>query len=207
MCSSRITTRLTRPLRSFRETDSSLGNLTTLLQQAEQIASADVGSNVTQTQRTSDISVVQSLYNQSLAIGNQQFNGQYLFGGATGKTQPFVENNGVVEYAGSAQTLQNNDQQRNLAVASNQRCAGVRLPLLRREWNREHHAIAVGNHKTFRPRRRQQRRHPTRDHHARQWDRDQNQSISPRLPASAMWSISSTRRRWVESPLPSPGRV
>ena len=33
------------------QTDSSLGNLTTLLQQAEQIASADVGSDVTQTQR------------------------------------------------------------------------------------------------------------------------------------------------------------
>jgi flagellin-like hook-associated protein FlgL len=89
-------------------TDSSLGNLTTLLQQAEQIASADVGSNVSQTQRTADVSVVQSLYNQTLAIGNQQFNGQYLFGGATGNTQPFVDNNGVIEFAGSAQTLQNN---------------------------------------------------------------------------------------------------
>ena len=88
------------------QTDSSLGNLTTLLQQAEQIASADVGSDVNQTQRTSDASVVQSLYSQALSIGNQQYNGQYLFGGASGNTQPFVESNGVVEFVGSAQTLQ-----------------------------------------------------------------------------------------------------
>jgi flagellin-like hook-associated protein FlgL len=88
------------------QTDSSLGNLTTLLQQAEQIASADVGSDVTQNQRTSDASVVQSLYSQALSIGNQQYNGQYLFGGASANSQPFVESNGVVEFVGSSQTLQ-----------------------------------------------------------------------------------------------------
>jgi flagellar hook-associated protein 3 FlgL len=89
------------------QTDTSLGNLTTLLQQAEQIASADVGSDVSATQRQSDITVVQSLYNQAQAIANQQFNGQYLFGGATGTTQPFVSTNGVMQYVGSTQTLQN----------------------------------------------------------------------------------------------------
>jgi flagellar hook-associated protein 3 FlgL len=89
------------------QTDSSLGNLTTLLQQAQQIASADVGSDVTQTQRQSDIAVVQSLYNQSLSIANQQLNGQYLFGGATGNSQPYVESNGVVQFTGTADTLQN----------------------------------------------------------------------------------------------------
>lgn len=88
------------------QTDSSLGNLTTLLQQAEQIASADVGSDVSSTQRTSDVAVVQSIYNQALAIANQQYNGQYLFGGASANTQPFVESNGVVEFVGSADTLQ-----------------------------------------------------------------------------------------------------
>jgi len=90
------------------QTDSSLGDLTTLLQQAEQIASADVGSDVTQTQRQSDITVVQSLYSQAMSIGNQQFNGQYLFGGATGTTQPFVSGaSGTVQFVGTSQTLQN----------------------------------------------------------------------------------------------------
>jgi flagellin-like hook-associated protein FlgL len=90
------------------QTDTSLGNLTTLLQQAQQIASADVGSDVTQTQRQSDIAVVQSIYNQSLSIANQQLNGQYLFGGATGNSQPYIESNGVVQFTGTTDTLQNN---------------------------------------------------------------------------------------------------
>jgi flagellar hook-associated protein 3 len=89
------------------QTDSSLGDLTTLLQQAEQIASQDVGTDVTPSERQADSTVVQTIYTQALAIANQQYNGQYLFGGATGKTQPFVENNGVVEFAGQQQTLQN----------------------------------------------------------------------------------------------------
>jgi flagellin-like hook-associated protein FlgL len=89
------------------QTDSSLGNLTNLLQQAEQIASQDVGSDVTATQRQSDATIIQTIYTQALAIANQQYNGQYLFGGATGNTQPFDETKGVVEFAGQQQTLQN----------------------------------------------------------------------------------------------------
>lgn len=89
------------------EADSSLGNLTTLLQQAEQIASADVGSDVSASQRQSDVSVVQAIYNQTMAIGNQQFNGQYLFGGATGNTQPFISVGGNIQYVGSQETLSN----------------------------------------------------------------------------------------------------
>jgi flagellar hook-associated protein 3 len=89
------------------QTDSSIGNLTTLLQQAEQIASQDVGTDVTQNQRQADSTVIQTIYTQALSIANQQYNGQYLFGGATGNSQPFVEANGVVEFAGQQQTLQN----------------------------------------------------------------------------------------------------
>ncbi len=89
------------------QVDSTLGNLTNLLQQAEQIASADVNSNVTASQRQSDASIVQSLYNQALSMGNQSFEGQFLFGGAAGSTQPFVEANGHVQFVGSSQTLQN----------------------------------------------------------------------------------------------------
>ena len=89
------------------QVDSNLGSLNTLLTQAEQIASSDVGTNITQSQRTADASVVQSIYNQALAMANQQFNGQYLFGGATGNTQPFSEVNGSVQFNGSPDTLTN----------------------------------------------------------------------------------------------------
>src|ERR1700722_12697932 len=102
------------------QTDSSLGNLTTLLQQAEQIASADVGSDVSESQRQSDATVVESIYNQAMTIANSQYNGQYLFGGATGNTQPFVSSNGVVEYAGSSQVLQNGiDEGISVAIQTN----------------------------------------------------------------------------------------
>jgi flagellin-like hook-associated protein FlgL len=89
------------------QVDSDLGGLTTLLQQAQQVASADVGSDVSQTQRSSDATVIQSIYNQALAMANQQSNGQYLFGGAVGNSQPFNEVNGNVVYSGSSHTLQN----------------------------------------------------------------------------------------------------
>jgi flagellar hook-associated protein 3 FlgL len=89
------------------QSDSSLGTLTNLLQQAQQIASADVGSTTTPSQRQADVAVVQSIYNQALSIANQTYNGQYLFGNATGGSNPFVESNGTVQYTGPAQTLTN----------------------------------------------------------------------------------------------------
>jgi flagellar hook-associated protein 3 FlgL len=89
------------------QSDSSLGTLTNLLQQAQEIASADVGSTTTPAQRQADVTVVQSIYNQALSIANQTYNGQYLFGNATGGASPFVEVNGTVQYTGPAQTLTN----------------------------------------------------------------------------------------------------
>lgn len=55
-----------------------------------------------------------------MTIANSQYNGQYLFGGATGNTQPFVSSNGVVEYAGSSQILQNGiDEGISVAIQTN----------------------------------------------------------------------------------------
>src|SRR3954470_236453 len=53
------------------EIDSTLGDMTGLLQQAQQIASANLGSDVTSDQRQSAAEVVKSLYNQLLSIGNR----------------------------------------------------------------------------------------------------------------------------------------
>src|SRR5438477_3706742 len=49
------------------EVDSTLGDLSDLLRQAQTIASANVGSDVTADQRASASAVVQSLYNQMLS--------------------------------------------------------------------------------------------------------------------------------------------
>jgi flagellar hook-associated protein 3 FlgL len=89
------------------EAGSTLGNLTSLLQQAEGIASANVGSDVSASQRSSAAAVVQSLFNQALSIGNTQYNGMYLFGGADAQTAPFVSTSAGVRFVGSSQTLQN----------------------------------------------------------------------------------------------------
>jgi flagellin-like hook-associated protein FlgL len=89
------------------EVDSTMGDLTNLLKQAQTIASANVGSDVTADQRASAAAVVQSIYNQVLAIGNKQFEGVYLFGGDRSTTAPFVEENGGVKFIGSATVLQN----------------------------------------------------------------------------------------------------
>ena len=53
------------------EVDSSLGDLTDLLEQAQQIASANVGSDVTADQRQAAAAVVAGVYNQALSVGEQ----------------------------------------------------------------------------------------------------------------------------------------
>src|SRR3954469_5674530 len=55
------------------EVDSSLGDLTDLLQQAQQIASANVGSDVTADERASAAAVIKSIQDQTLSLGNKQF--------------------------------------------------------------------------------------------------------------------------------------
>jgi len=89
------------------EADSTLGDLTNLLQQAQEIASANVGSDVTSDQRASAAAIVQSIYDQVLSIGNKTFNNMYLFAGDAGASAPFVATNGGVLFQGSPTTLTN----------------------------------------------------------------------------------------------------
>jgi flagellar hook-associated protein 3 FlgL len=89
------------------QTDSTLGSLTTLLQQAQTIASQNVGSAVTAQQRQSAATVVQSIYNQAISMGNTQFDNMYIFGGQDAQAAPFVAANGGVQFVGSTSTLQN----------------------------------------------------------------------------------------------------
>ncbi len=89
------------------EVDSTMTDMNGLLQQAQTIASANAGSDVTADQRAAASTVVQSLYNQLLSIGNKQFNGTYLFGGDKSTTAPFVEEGGGVQFVGSSTTLNN----------------------------------------------------------------------------------------------------
>jgi flagellar hook-associated protein 3 FlgL len=103
------------------EADSTLGDLSDLLQQAQNIASQNVGTDSTADQRAAAAQVVQTLITQALSIGNTQFEGAYLFGGDRSTTAPFVtDSSGNVKFVGSANVLQNSvDEQTSLPIGVN----------------------------------------------------------------------------------------
>lgn len=103
------------------EVDSTLGDLSGLLQEAQNIASANVGSDVTADARKSAAAVIQSIYQQAVSLGNKQFNGVYLFGGDKATDPPFeVGENGGVKFVGSATTLLNRvDENASLSFMAN----------------------------------------------------------------------------------------
>ncbi|HEY7116614.1 MAG TPA: flagellar hook-associated protein FlgL [Tepidisphaeraceae bacterium] len=89
------------------EVDSSLSDLTDLLQQAQQIASANVGSDVTAQERQGAAAVVKSLQSQVLSVANKQFEGVFLFAGDRSTDAPFVDAVGGVKFVGDSNVLDN----------------------------------------------------------------------------------------------------
>ncbi len=89
------------------EADTTIGDLTSLLLEAKQIASANVGSDVTPDQRTAAAAIVGNLYNQALTLANRQFEGSYLFGGDRATEPPFTSVAGGVRYNGTGDVLLN----------------------------------------------------------------------------------------------------
>src|SRR3954465_12684143 len=88
------------------EVDTTLGDMTDLLRQAQTLASANVGSDVSADQRAAAAAIVSSLYNQMLSLANKQSQGVYLFGGDSG-TAPFISDPSGVRFVGSTDVLQN----------------------------------------------------------------------------------------------------
>src|SRR4051812_12140969 len=89
------------------EVDSTLGDLTDLLNQAQQIASANVGSDVTPDERKSAAAIVKAIQSQVLSLGNKQFEGVFLFAGDRSTDAPFVEAAGGVKFVGDSNLLKN----------------------------------------------------------------------------------------------------
>src|SRR5438105_10119875 len=85
--------------------DTSLGDLSALLQQAQTLASANVGTDVTSEQRQGAATVVKSLIDQALSIANKQFGGVYLFAGDRSTDAPFTDTGGAIRYVGSPDVL------------------------------------------------------------------------------------------------------
>lgn len=89
------------------QVDTTLADITDLLQQAENVASANVGSDVTADSRSAAAEIVKGLYQQMLTLGNKQFNGTYLFAGDKGDRSPFIETAGGIQFIGSENILAN----------------------------------------------------------------------------------------------------
>src|SRR5215207_3517725 len=100
-------TNLNRAKNHLGAVDSTLGDLSDLLQQAQEIASANVGSDVTPDQRAGAAAIVESLYGEALTLANRQFEGIYLFAGDRSTNAPFVSDAGGVRFVGSERVLQN----------------------------------------------------------------------------------------------------
>jgi flagellar hook-associated protein 3 len=89
------------------EVDSTLGGLSELLREAQTIASANVGSDVTPDARAAAAEIIQSIYRQAVSQGNRQFDDVFLFGGDQNNTPPFQDAPGGVQFVGSDRVLQN----------------------------------------------------------------------------------------------------
>lgn len=89
------------------EADTTMGDLTAIVQEAQTIASANVGSDVTADQRTAAAAIIGNLYNQAMTLGNRQFEGGFLFGGDRATDPPFSPVAGGVRYNGTGRVLSN----------------------------------------------------------------------------------------------------
>ena len=87
--------------------DGSLGDISGLLQQAQTLASANVGDDSTQDQKNAAATQIDSIYSQLIDLGNKQFEGSYLFAGDKLDAPPFVQDAAGVTFVGSERTLKN----------------------------------------------------------------------------------------------------
>lgn len=87
--------------------DTTLNDVSDLLQQAQDLASANVGDDVTQDERNNSAVVVESIYKQLVTLGNKSIAGSYLFAGDKLDKAPFEEFAGGVKFVGSDKTLAN----------------------------------------------------------------------------------------------------
>ncbi len=89
------------------EVESTLGEITNLVREAQQIAVANVGSDVPPDSRLGAAEIVKSIYSQLLTLANKQVQGTYLFAGTKQDKPPFVEEGGGIKFQGSTTTLSN----------------------------------------------------------------------------------------------------
>ena len=76
-----------------------------MISNIESVAESVSNTTSTDAQRQAAADQVSQTISQLMDVGNQQFNGRYLFGGSNTTQPPFSLNNGYVQYNGNENTL------------------------------------------------------------------------------------------------------
>ena len=98
-------------------TDSALSSLTSVIQSARQLAVQGASDTLSASQRSAIADQVDQLLQQAIAIGNTQYDGQYVFGGsATNATAPVQAQGSPI----SAVTFTGNEQSQGQLVYNGQ---------------------------------------------------------------------------------------
>ena len=101
-----MTTNVTTNQSYMTETDSALSNVSSLLATAQSHALAVTGSTATADQRTAAAQQINVIVQELMNLGNQQFDGRYLFAGSTTTVMPFTTTaSGDIQYNGNDQNL------------------------------------------------------------------------------------------------------
>jgi len=87
------------------QTDTALGNVSNLLSSARATALSVSGTTADSSQRQTAAQVIDSAISQLTDLGNESFNGRYLFGGSLVGTAPFETDGSYVKYVGNDQNL------------------------------------------------------------------------------------------------------
>ncbi len=87
-------------------TDAALSNVASLLSQAQSDTLSAAGSTATSQQRSAAAAEVGEAIQELMNIGNQQFDGRYLFAGSDAAVAPFTTTaNGLIQYNGNNQNI------------------------------------------------------------------------------------------------------
>lgn len=81
-------------------TDAAMAEVNTLINEAEAVASQNLGSLASNEERDAAAEVVRSIRDQLIVVGNRSFDGRFLFAGRNTNLQPFVSALGGTAYVG-----------------------------------------------------------------------------------------------------------
>src|SRR6185437_5171206 len=85
------------------QADSTLGQVSSLVVNAQSIANSMVGTTATSDQRAAQAQIVDAMLSQLKDLANTKYQGQAVFGGQSGSADPFVAVAGGYRYVGSEQ--------------------------------------------------------------------------------------------------------